>query len=628
MRYFFNIKLVFIFLFAPALLLAQPQPEKTLIGHNYGITNIAFNKDGKQLYSYGDAQGGLRIWDVDSEIQTDYIMEGTNEISLTQFSKNKKFYATITGYSRQLNIYNIETKQQVFSLRDTAFLKYVNFTPDEQYLVNDRGDFINISTGKIDKTERKLFKKIPRTETQCQFKFSTDGKYLIYPVSDTLMFINLKDQQKNFHVVSPSLASNHIRGFDIDEDMHYAVLAMINHMQETSEVAVIDVRKRTRIGASMVPLSDILNIKISPGAKTFAYCGRVTEYGGPMSIKVSVRDLMTLKPLLNLPAHDNRAVFGLDYSPDENYLATGGYSYGYKLENNTFVYSDKVIAADVTVKIWDLRQLIKGYRPVQAPSSTSKPAVTPGKPQIYAVVAGISSYKKMNDSDLKYAGSDARSYYNFLRTVPGGAIPSGNIKLLTDSSATRSNIIASLAEKSERATEDDVMIFYFAGHGYPLQGNEMYLLGSDTQQKNVLGTGISQFDLEKIFNRSRAKTKIFIVDACHSGGIGLGNVRGTKANLTNLLIRKMAESINGLVLLSASSSSEFSLEDPQLRHGIFTFYLLEGLKGKADTDLDKKVSIRELYNYVYEKVSAATSGNQHPELKGNFENTLIMSTYK
>jgi len=89
-------------------------------------------------------------------------------------------------------------------------------------------------------------------------------------------------------------------------------------------------------------------------------------------------------------------------------------------------------------------------------------------------------------------------------------------------------------------------------------------------------------------------------------------------------LAKVAEAKDGIAVLSASSANEFSQEGERWGggHGVFTYYLLRGLKGEADFDADGIVTIREAYDYLYRKVAEDTAGGQHPELKGNFDNNL------
>lgn len=250
-------------------------------------------------------------------------------------------------------------------------------------------------------------------------------------------------------------------------------------------------------------------------------------------------------------------------------------------------------------------------------------------PQIWAVVVGVSQYKDAS-KNLKYADKDATDFYNFMKSPQGGALTDEHITLLTNEKATRGNIIKALNEKFNHAFEDDMVVLFIASHGQPDPvGNEVYFLNYDAESDNLGGTAVSQIDIEKVFQRTRAKKKIWFADACHSGGAGL-QVRADHTALTNKLLSEIANSSNGMALLTASSSSEYSYEDAKWGggHGVFTHYLLRGMKGEADKDANGLVDLRELYEFVYRQVSHDTNGQQHPELKGNFDNKLPIAVHK
>ena len=78
------------------------------------------------------------------------------------------------------------------------------------------------------------------------------------------------------------------------------------------------------------------------------------------------------------------------------------------------------------------------------------------------------------------------------------------------------------------------------------------------------------------------------------------------------------------MVLTASRAGEVSEERDELGHGVFTYYLLEGLRGKADIDGDKIVTVDEIYSYLSEQVPAVTGQNQHPVKKGEVEGQLIL----
>jgi len=253
------------------------------------------------------------------------------------------------------------------------------------------------------------------------------------------------------------------------------------------------------------------------------------------------------------------------------------------------------------------------YRPVLAP-----------KTKVWAVVVGVSEFKHPNVRGLKYADKDAISFYDYLRSPYGGAVEHDKAKLLVNERATRAGILKAVKEVLKRAFEDDMVILYFATHGMvDADTDELYFLGYDTDPTNLLATGIAQSDLERLMRISKAGKVVFITDACHSGGLGITLAMRGHEEVARFLTR-VAEAKDGIAVLSASSANEFSQEGERWGggHGVFTYYLLRGLKGEADFDADGIVTIREAYDYLYRKVAEDTAGGQHPELKGNFDNNL------
>jgi len=253
-------------------------------------------------------------------------------------------------------------------------------------------------------------------------------------------------------------------------------------------------------------------------------------------------------------------------------------------------------------------------------------------PQIWAVVVGISEYQN-KELQLSFAHKDAQAYYSFLKSPYGGAIPDERIELLTNRNATRADIIRAMNEKLRMAFEDDMVIVYIASHGVPEEvSGELYFLGYDADAKNIAGTAISQIDVQKAISTARAKKIVFIADACHSGSVGLSsNIsrRASVASFVNRLLKEIAAARDGVAILTASSSNEFSQEGAQWGgHGVFTCHLVNGLKGEADNDGDGYVTIRELYEYVYRKVVDDTGGKQHPDLQGKFDNNLPVSVVR
>ena len=252
------------------------------------------------------------------------------------------------------------------------------------------------------------------------------------------------------------------------------------------------------------------------------------------------------------------------------------------------------------------------------------------KGQIWAVVIGISQYKTVRS--LKYADKDALAFRDYL-TKNVGVIPD-HMTVLTNEQATLFNLKRSLGTDLKRkAGPNDTVIIYYAGHGAPEadvsspdgDGLEKYLIPYDADPQDLYTTGLPMREVETIFNRLSAERVIFITDSCYSGATA-GRTFSTsarRATLSDGFLNRLSKG-KGRVVLTASRAGEVSEERDDLGHGVFTYYLLEGLNGKADVDGDSIVTVDEVYSYLSTTVPQATGQNQHPVKRGEVEGQLIL----
>jgi hypothetical protein len=253
---------------------------------------------------------------------------------------------------------------------------------------------------------------------------------------------------------------------------------------------------------------------------------------------------------------------------------------------------------------------------------------------VWAVVVGINDYPNL--PKLKYAVNDANAFYKIL--VGENRIPAENISLLINEQASLKNLRNALGTHLKRVAEtNDMVIIYFAGHGASERdssspdgdGLEKYLLTYDTEPADLYSTAMPMRDIAHIFNRIRSERLIFIADACYSGASGgrTFSLAGMRTNLADTFLDRVVGG-RGKIIITASSANEVSVEKDELQHGVFTFYLLEGLRGKADSDRDGMITVDEAYRYVFEQVPRATGQEQHPVKKGSVEGNLVLSVIK
>jgi hypothetical protein len=249
----------------------------------------------------------------------------------------------------------------------------------------------------------------------------------------------------------------------------------------------------------------------------------------------------------------------------------------------------------------------------------------------WAVVIGINDYP--NAPKLKWAVNDARAFYQHL--VDFMKIPEDNVILLLNQDANLTQLRSMLGTYlKKRAGPEDMVIIYFAGHGATEKdmispdgdGLEKYLLAFDADPKDLYASALPMREISHIFYRIQSERLIFIADSCYSGTTGGRTIHqgGVRANISDAFLDRISGG-KGRIILTASGANEVSAEDDKLQHGIFTYYLLKGLKGPADADKDGLVSVDEAYRYVTAHVPRATGQEQHPVKKGTVEGRLILS---
>jgi uncharacterized caspase-like protein len=279
--------------------------------------------------------------------------------------------------------------------------------------------------------------------------------------------------------------------------------------------------------------------------------------------------------------------------------------------------------------------------PRAAPPRAAAVPPTPAPPakvvNRWAVVIGIGEYENKRIPKLRFAVSDAEAMYRFLTTH--GGYPRDNVLLLTDTSATKPtlvNVKRALGDfLARQAGREDMVLIYFAGHGAPevdmgsaeADGLSKYLVPRDADPDSLYTTALPMEELQRIFARISSERIVMLLDTCYSGTAGgrtFARQQVRAMGLNDHFLERLARS-QGRVIITASGPNEVALELPALGHGVFTYYVLEGLRGQADRNRDRLVTVSELYEYVEDQVDRAArraGGRQRPLMKGEIEGTL------
>ena len=237
--------------------------------------------------------------------------------------------------------------------------------------------------------------------------------------------------------------------------------------------------------------------------------------------------------------------------------------------------------------------------------------------KVWAVVVGIAAYNHM--PALRYTDDDAYRIYAFLKSPEGGGLPDDQIQVLIDEDASRQNILDIMERTFVKAGPNDLIVLYFSGHG--LQGS---FLPYDYDGFN---NKLLHEDINDIFERSPARYKLCIADACHSGSLLAMKGASTESALA-AYYQTLGQAKNGTAMIMSSKSEETSLESTGLRQGVFSHYLIRGLKGEADANGNNIVAVQELFDFISTGVRDYTGNRQSPVIKGDYDPDMTVAVMR
>lgn len=226
--------------------------------------------------------------------------------------------------------------------------------------------------------------------------------------------------------------------------------------------------------------------------------------------------------------------------------------------------------------------------PVAMPSGADRPVT--GK---WALVVGVSNFKDPS-INLKYAAKDATDFKNFL--VNTEHFKADHVKLLTDETATRENIIGLMGDKwlASHVKPDDLVVVYVSSHGSRSQdeaGGVNFLVAHDTNKNSLMATGIPMQWLTKMVkDQVHSDRVILILDVCHSGAAGQGSKALTRAAGLDPRTLNIG---SGQMIICSSLAEQVSWESAKYENSVFTRRLMEALQSKKD-----KTTMIEAYNQL------------------------------
>jgi uncharacterized caspase-like protein len=247
--------------------------------------------------------------------------------------------------------------------------------------------------------------------------------------------------------------------------------------------------------------------------------------------------------------------------------------------------------------------------PVVVGASRFASALETGQAKLWVLLVGVNHYDDEAFPGLRYATADCQGIGEALAEATH-AFPQKEFLIhhdLAPDPPTLSTVQASLERVTCSAQPRDTVLMYFSGHGVVERESQQTILClRDTNKAHLLSTGLHLQAVLAQLGRCAAHSQLIWLDACHSGNMTLSGSRGRDAHLASLnpthqlveVLRERAAKSRGFYALLSCDEGQQSWEFPDLGHGIFSYYLMRGLRGEA-AGRQGVIDADGLYSYVY-----------------------------
>jgi len=222
-------------------------------------------------------------------------------------------------------------------------------------------------------------------------------------------------------------------------------------------------------------------------------------------------------------------------------------------------------------------------------------------PNKYALVIGNTEYTDSGLAKLNAPGKDAEDFARVLQSVEIGAFD----EVVTFVNETVFNLNVAIEDFFADKKPEDLLVFYFSGHGVRDESGSLFLAVKNTNRKRLRATAIKTDFVREMMDQSRSRRQVIILDCCNSGAFDYGAKAETGGSMG------MAKAFEGTgyghVVLTATDATQFAWEGDRIigdetANSLFTHFLVKGLEGEADEDGDGRISVDELYEYVYKQI--------------------------
>lgn len=637
---------------------------RRLRGHSRHVNSIAFSPDGRYLASGGSDQT-IIIWNPGTGKELRRITDQRSLVFYLHFSPDGKILAS--GGSKTIQLWDVNTGQLLKELSGhTNGINFVLFSPDNQRIASS--DFDGLIKIWDFQNGKELHTLIGHNALIQSLALSPTGNLLLSAGNDNT--IRLWNVQSGKEIAAFSDFGENQTIIMLPDYYYFSskgALSNINITYQNKEYTFdqLDlVFNRPDIILERLGNADLDLIT----AYRKAYEKRLRKMGfnpssfdrefrlnAPEVTITSTQDpfIETRQPVYTLSFTAEDKLFNL-----ERYFVTVNGVPLYGLQGKKFETVGKKAEQTVTIPLSTGTNTIKisvlNQKGVESLAEKIEVIYTPTslvKPNLYVIAVGVSNFMQ-TDYNLTYADKDAADIVNLFKQQSNKY---GEVKtfLLQNQQATVENILA-LRSELEKTRPDDQVVMFIATHGLLDNDLDYYLATYDVDFAQPQKRGLRYDKLEALLDGIPARKKLLLIDACHSGEVDKEESQLVAANLSTdgnvksrgfKVVKKKGTTISlktsfelmkelftdlrrnsGTVVISSAGGAEYAYETQELRNGVFTYSVIEGLsQGKADLSGDKKIYVSELRDFVGNRVKELTGGKQNPTSRTeNLESDFVI----
>ena len=570
---------------------------KTLKGHEGNITSVVFSPDGKYLAS-ASWDNTVKLWEVGTGNCIKTLSGHEDNVTSAVFSPDGKYLAS-ASWDNTVKLWEVGTGNCIKTLSGHEDnVTSAVFSPDGKYLANGSDDktikLWEVESGKCIKT---LTGHTERIRSVC---YSPNGNRITSVSYDqTIKFwdastgallattFNLKDGEWLTYTPEGFFAGS--------EWATKNLVHIVDGMKTIGIDQMYDSLYRPDLVSAKLSGEDI-----SPYAQKVNFASLMQTGSAPVVTFLSPEDAIKDRDVtIEFAIQNTGGGIG------EVNLSLNGKNI--RLAEKASSKTGETVHFSHTITLQNGKNTVELYAKNEAGkveslhvSKTLNWQGTVKKPNLYIFTVAINKYRDRR-LQLKYAVPDAEFILKGFSSQKKSLYQNIFTYHLFDDNVTKDGVKSSFEKLGNEVQADDVFVFYIAGHGitYDEDGDYYYLPSNFrfTSSEAIQQQGISKNDLTRYLSLIKAGKTLMLMDTCNAGSFLGNNTRGLSEQTA---IDRLTRS-TGHATIVASSDDQVAMEGYE-GHGIFTYILVEGLSGKADTDADGFITLQELSAYTEEEV--------------------------